>query len=1344
MKTFYNFVFFFIVFSAIFKPLTSLAQIDTQFWFGAPEITTGHGDRPILLRFAAFDQPATVVISMPATPAFTPIVLNIAAFGSASTTLTAFINQIETPNMINTAATDDDANRNYSTVFRSGILVESTSKITAYYEVNYSNNPDIFALKGKNGLGTDFYVPLQTAWNHQTARTPNGHSGFVIVATEDGTIVTVKTTKATRSFGLGTSGTTAPAGTYTINLNRGQTYTVAAQQPTAGNAPAGSRVTSNKPIAVTLYHDSINSGSGGCYDLAGDQLVPVSIVGTEYVVMRGTLGVGATAQPEKVYILATQPGTTFTVSRNGTLIAGTPTLAAGQQYVFDMDAGTHPKAYIKSNKPIYVLHMSGYGCETGAAILPPIECTGSRLVQFTRSTNESFSLTLLVKEGGQGDFTLDGTPIPASNFSPVLGAPDIAPANGTPDWYSARIDYTPTTTPASTPPGLTTGGHSIANSSTLFHAGITNGGAGSGCRYGYFSSFNSLNLGPDIAIFYGSNVVLDATTYGAVSYTWNTTPVQTTPQITVNVRRTKDYIVAVDLGRCIVYDTICVGTVEYVWIGDTDDDYGKFANWSAPCGETGIPNCQKDIVVPALVNGIPPISFPQIRPGTIHGCRNVIIENGASLTISSTGRLNVCGDMVHSGALVMPTGSILEFQGIQPQTYTKNATGTGEFANLRINNLTPLPDIARVKVSDAGTQNMIVSPTGTLTFVNGVLRTEVLKEVVVRNPSPSAISGYSLSNSFNTNFVGGRLRRSINTSGSYDFPVGLATENIGTATIVANKRATIINTVAADWVGDATFCALNPFPSNRVINLTNNQSNVVDVPAYKHISLPASVAILGNAPRTIEAWVKISANPSNGAIFYLGTDVAKQLFALRKIGTGTGYRIDLGGGIIKDFNLSGTIGTWQHFAMTYNGISEVKVYLNGNEVASLNVSDLNTTGNFYIGRYRDNASPNRNWYLVGSYDNVRIWDVARAQGEIFANYCVRYECTIPPELIANYDMEDGFGIADHKLRNCTISPLQYERANVNFQTPITDANNLLAFFNVYPGVTPTSPNEYRCQATFGSCPVLNHGFWTISAFNNTTNVTGNGRYRLTLYNNAYTNAGACGSARAAIMKRATSANPWSIPVFPALCFDSSLGSTSMEQLSGFSDFGIPMTLDPVILPVDLISLTAKPLLPSSILVEWKTINEIDNAGFEVWRSTDNTNFTKVGWVEQSRLNAYSFEDKEVETNLVYYYYLKQIDNNGQAKVSPVVSAKIDGGVTGGIKIYPNPTANDFTIDLNEIYIPNISYKIEIYNSIGMLLKTKIVSNTSKINMSLEGLAKGMYLVKVTTPTRTKFVKLQKE
>ena len=53
------------------------AQTDNLFWFGAPDVSSVHGDpprngAPIYLHVTAV-QPTTVTISQPANPAFTPI-----------------------------------------------------------------------------------------------------------------------------------------------------------------------------------------------------------------------------------------------------------------------------------------------------------------------------------------------------------------------------------------------------------------------------------------------------------------------------------------------------------------------------------------------------------------------------------------------------------------------------------------------------------------------------------------------------------------------------------------------------------------------------------------------------------------------------------------------------------------------------------------------------------------------------------------------------------------------------------------------------------------------------------------------------------------------------------------------------------------------------------------------------------------------------------------------------------------------------------------------------------------------------------------------------------------------
>ena len=42
------------------------AQVDTEFWFAAPEVSSGHGDRPIFIRISTLDQAASVQILQPA------------------------------------------------------------------------------------------------------------------------------------------------------------------------------------------------------------------------------------------------------------------------------------------------------------------------------------------------------------------------------------------------------------------------------------------------------------------------------------------------------------------------------------------------------------------------------------------------------------------------------------------------------------------------------------------------------------------------------------------------------------------------------------------------------------------------------------------------------------------------------------------------------------------------------------------------------------------------------------------------------------------------------------------------------------------------------------------------------------------------------------------------------------------------------------------------------------------------------------------------------------------------------------------------------------------------------
>ena len=390
---------YFILISLFIVNVTSsVAQSSQEFWFAAPTVTEDHGagNTPILLRFTSTSSPANIVVDMPANPGFAAINISMPAFSSHTEDLSAFVNTIMTPS-------NDAVNNN-------GLHIVSTATITCYYEVDTQFNPEIWALKGANGLGQEFYVTMQNEWTNGNYAPDFPYTSFDIVATEDNTVISIYP-KTDLDFGH-------PALTpYTIFLDQGETYSGSIgqfdQSIPASQNPTGAVIISTKDVAVSVKDDSVNPAAyGGCRDIMGDQLVPTDILGMEYIAQKGFLNLA-----DKVYILAVENNTQVFV--DGVLQA---TLFGSEMYTYDLN---NPVAFISTTKPAYVYQASGFGCEVGMAILPPLNCAGSEEVSFTRSSSEQFGLNILIRAGSEGDFELNGDPnvIVAGDFSPVPSNP---------------------------------------------------------------------------------------------------------------------------------------------------------------------------------------------------------------------------------------------------------------------------------------------------------------------------------------------------------------------------------------------------------------------------------------------------------------------------------------------------------------------------------------------------------------------------------------------------------------------------------------------------------------------------------------------------------------------------------------------------------------------------------------------------------------------------------------------------------------------------------------------------------------------------------------------------------
>ncbi|MEZ5027135.1 MAG: T9SS type A sorting domain-containing protein [Chitinophagales bacterium] len=213
-------------------------------------------------------------------------------------------------------------------------------------------------------------------------------------------------------------------------------------------------------------------------------------------------------------------------------------------------------------------------------------------------------------------------------------------------------------------------------------------------------------------------------------------------------------------------------------------------------------------------------------------------------------------------------------------------------------------------------------------------------------------------------------------------------------------------------------------------------------------------------------------------------------------------------------------------------------------------------------------------------------------------------------------------------------------------------------------------------------------------------------------------------------------------------YQSPTGNTISSQ-NGFSRFRLfGATDNNTSLPIELSSFTITPVNNEYFELNWQTASELNNAGFYLQRSTDGFNFEDIGWVAGNRtsntINKYSFNDKNVEANIGYYYRLKQIDLDNSFNYSNVLFGKLIGNNFDILNIYPNPASINPTVT---VFSPNDDIvETTIMDVLGRKIKaqsTKLIKGNNSFDLQTEDLASATYLIRFqsnnTTVTK-KFVK----
>lgn len=198
------------------------------------------------------------------------------------------------------------------------------------------------------------------------------------------------------------------------------------------------------------------------------------------------------------------------------------------------------------------------------------------------------------------------------------------------------------------------------------------------------------------------------------------------------------------------------------------------------------------------------------------------------------------------------------------------------------------------------------------------------------------------------------------------------------------------------------------------------------------------------------------------------------------------------------------------------------------------------------------------------------------------------------------------------------------------------------------------------------------------------------------------------------------------------------------QTGKFSLWTVSDALNP--LPVTWLYFNGKATAEGNQL-NWATATEKDSKAFVVERSVDGRSFEAIGEVKaagnSSVVLRYEFLDKNntVLTQKVFYYRLKQLDENGSFAYSSVVAISRDKG-NAEIVVSPNPFSSIIQVTLP--VTETASFKLTTSEGKTLYLKDKnALSGRVQLN-DLPGLAPGIYLLQVVSDQTFSTLKVVKQ
>ncbi len=172
-----------------------------------------------------------------------------------------------------------------------------------------------------------------------------------------------------------------------------------------------------------------------------------------------------------------------------------------------------------------------------------------------------------------------------------------------------------------------------------------------------------------------------------------------------------------------------------------------------------------------------------------------------------------------------------------------------------------------------------------------------------------------------------------------------------------------------------------------------------------------------------------------------------------------------------------------------------------------------------------------------------------------------------------------------------------------------------------------------------------------------------------------------------------------------------------------------------VMPVTFTSLKATQK-NATVSVDWKVENQSKMQQYEVEKSVDGSQFTKVATIAANNNNASVYNWIDATPVEGYNYYrVRSVDVNGKTEYTSIVKVQVEK-IAAQIKVYPNPATDaKVTVELNGVAAG--VYYARLFNPLGQVIVSQKIIHENGSSMETikwnSACAKGIYQLEIAKP-----------